>query len=89
MIYEPNNATAKEYLPLLEKRVAQIESQGESDSSDSISSNDDESGESESTTDDSDQDSSSTDDSDDQEANKLEKIFQKDKDKNIEIPSKI
>jgi len=87
LIYEPNNATAKEYLPLLEKRVSQIESQGESSTSGSSSSSDDQSDESESTTDDSDQDSSSDDDSDDRKTESLK--TEQDDDNDVEIPCKI
>ena len=87
LIYEPNNATAKEYLPLLEKRVAQIESQGESSTSGSSSSSDDQSDESESTTDDSDQDSSSDDDTDDRKTKSLK--TEQDDENDVEIPCKI
>lgn len=66
LMYEPHNALAKEYLPILEQKVAILEDRGESSSeSDSgPGASDDSSDESDSTTDDSDDDSSSDSESD-------------------------
>jgi hypothetical protein len=60
LIYEPHNALAKEYLPLLENKVLQIEERGESTSGESSSSDSDlTSSDEESSSDDSSTDSDS------------------------------
>ena len=96
LIYEPNNVTAKEYLPLLEKRVAKIESQGESSSSSSSDDSDGpegggdstESDASDSTTDDGDSDGDSSSGNDYDSVKKLKIKILENYDDDIEIPCK-
>ena len=77
LMYEPHHQIAKEYLPILEKKVALLESQGESSSgSEGARSSDDDSSDSDSTEDDSD-DNSTTDSSDDDEKEQIKKLVEK------------
>ena len=75
-MYEPNNETAKEFLPLIETKLAITESDTSSDESDSDDDDDEDDGEESNEESDSDSDSDSdTDDSNNQSNKKNSGIF--------------
>lgn len=90
LMYEPQNTIAKEYLPILERKVEEIDSRGDSTSGSEDSNSDSYSDDSESTSDDSGTDSDTSESENETKAKKcLEKIEEKDDNDDIEIPRKI
>lgn len=73
LMYEPNNETAQEFLPLIETKLAITESDTSSDESDS--NDDDVDEESDEESDSTDSDDTDSDDSDDQKDKKNSGIF--------------